>query len=75
MRQQRKKPGNKPPDKTEYAIAYERDGLPNGITVAEWERAFSLPRWTVYPHLRESSPNEKGFYMYVSQADLARGLR
>lgn len=44
---------------------YQAEGLPRGITVAEWEVYEGLPMFSVYPEAKNaSSIHARGYFMY-----------
>lgn len=55
------------------AEQYETEGLSAGRTVAEWERALGLPRYSVYPDAAKATkPSDRGFFMYRIATDAER---
>lgn len=78
----RKKPGRKGrqgggdvPPPNEYAAEYERWGLPQGKTVAEWEAIMGYPQYTLYPWAQNAqSYHDRGYFMYRNATDEEREL-
>lgn len=73
----RRKPGRKGrqgggdvPPPNEHAAEYERWGLPQGKTVAEWEAIMGLEPYTLYPWAQNAkSFDERGYFMYRNATD------
>lgn len=44
---------------------YQEEGLPRGITIAEFEVYYFLPKYSIYPEVESAAgPSERGFFMY-----------
>ena len=51
--------------KTEFQAWYEEEGLPLGMTVAEFEVYNFMPKYSVYPEAAQASDfSQRGFFMY-----------
>jgi hypothetical protein len=58
-----------------YAEEYERWGLSQGHTVAEWEAILGYPPYTVYPFARfAETMADRGYFMYHNATEEERAL-
>ena len=68
-----RKPGGRRPNR--FARDYERWGLSQGYTVAEWEAVMGFPPYTIYPMARKAkSMRDRGYYMYKNATEEEKAL-
>lgn len=59
----------------EHAQRYAVEGLPLGLTVAEWEVREGLPMFSVCPEAEHARlPNDKGRFMYCNASEAERAV-
>lgn len=53
-----------------FAAEYERWGLSQGYTVAEWEAILGYPPYTIYPFAKDAQTMaDRGYYMYKNATE------
>jgi hypothetical protein len=58
---------------TELQLWYEEEALPKGITVAEFEVYYFMPKYSIYPEAETATEwGQKGCFMYRNATEEER---